>query len=167
MSGNQLDYREFSKRVDIAPGMTKKLNIPAYESDRQYYYYKSDGLYNNRKFKINFRLNSYKSDNTTHEYSPSNSQNSETVISTPQKRTASSDTEELSDGDIAPLIMLFAILIVFSIYIGTYVLVAVMAQRRRRSAVLWLLLSFIATPILAIIILLIIGKNPNAEYPYG
>ena len=34
MSGNELDYEEFSRRVSIAPGMTKKVDIPAYEHDR-------------------------------------------------------------------------------------------------------------------------------------
>ena len=34
MSDNELDYEEFTKRVSIAPGMTKKLDIPAYEHDR-------------------------------------------------------------------------------------------------------------------------------------
>ena len=34
MSGNELDYEEFSRRVSIASGMTKKVDIPAYEHDR-------------------------------------------------------------------------------------------------------------------------------------
>ena len=29
MSGNELDYEEYERRVTIAPGMTKKLDIPA------------------------------------------------------------------------------------------------------------------------------------------
>lgn len=33
MSGNELDYEEFTRRVSIAPGMTKKLDIPAYEHE--------------------------------------------------------------------------------------------------------------------------------------
>ena len=43
MSGNEQDYEEFTRRVIIAPGMTKKLDIPAYEHDRWYHYYKSEG----------------------------------------------------------------------------------------------------------------------------
>ena len=34
MSGNELDHEEFSRRVSIASGMTKKVDIPAYEHDR-------------------------------------------------------------------------------------------------------------------------------------
>ena len=46
-----------------------------------------------------------------------------------------------------------------AIYGGLYVLVAVMAHKRRRSVVAWLLISLIASPLLIIIILLLIGKN--------
>ena len=59
MSGNELDYEEFSKRVDIAPGMTRKLDITAYEHGRNYHYYKSEGLYDNTSFKIKFKLKDY------------------------------------------------------------------------------------------------------------
>lgn len=34
MSGNELDYEEFSRRLSIASGMTKKVDISAYEHDR-------------------------------------------------------------------------------------------------------------------------------------
>lgn len=53
--------------------------------------------------------------------------------------------------------MLFSI----GITIGLYVLVAVMAQKRNRSIVVWVLLSLLGTPLLMIIILLIIGKKEN------
>ena len=44
MSGNELDYEEFTRRISIAPGMTRKLDIPAYEHDRNYHYYKSENM---------------------------------------------------------------------------------------------------------------------------
>ena len=40
-------------------------------------------------------------------------------------------------------------------------LVAVMAQKRNRSVVVWVLLSLLATPLLMIVVLLAIGKNEN------
>ena len=40
-------------------------------------------------------------------------------------------------------------------------LVAVMAQKRNRSVVVWVFLSLLATPLLMIVILLAIGKNEN------
>lgn len=40
MQNNPMDYETFSYNIDIAPGMTKKLDIPAYEHRRQYHYYK-------------------------------------------------------------------------------------------------------------------------------
>ena len=67
-----------------------------------------------------------------------------------------------SMGAIAFAIVL--VLFIIGISIGMYVLVAVMAQKRNRSAVIWLLLSFIATPLLIIVILLCIGRARDDEY---
>ena len=57
--------------------------------------------------------------------------------------------------------MLFAIIvgvIIIGISVGLYVLVAVMAKKRNRNVVLWVLLSLIGTPLLMIIILACIGN---------
>lgn len=59
MSGNEVDYKEYTREVEIAPGMTKKVDIPAYEHNRCYHYYKSEGLYDNTSFKINFELKDF------------------------------------------------------------------------------------------------------------
>ncbi len=60
MSGNELDYEEFTRRVSIAPGMTRKLDIPAYEHDRNYHYYKSENMPGGSpSFKIKFKLKDY------------------------------------------------------------------------------------------------------------
>ena len=60
MSGNELDYEEFSRRVSIAPGMTKKVDIPAYEHDRNYHYFKSENMPGGSpSFKIKFQLKDY------------------------------------------------------------------------------------------------------------
>lgn len=41
MKGEQLDYKEYTSNVDILPGMTKKVNVEAYEHRRNYHYYKT------------------------------------------------------------------------------------------------------------------------------
>lgn len=56
---------------------------------------------------------------------------------------------------------IIGLLFVIGITVGLYVLVAVMAQKRNRSVVVWVLLSLLATPLLMIVILLAIGKNEN------
>ena len=56
---------------------------------------------------------------------------------------------------------IFAALVVIGIVIGMYVLVAVMAKNRHREVVVWLLLSFLASPLLIIIILLCIGDDES------
>ena len=144
MSGKQLHYEEFSKKVSIAPGMTRKINIKAYEHERYYHYYKSENSPGGSPaFKIEFKLLDY---NTA----------------SPQKREypLDSDTEAETDEifySLLPFLYIIFVLLTIGICIGSYVLVAVMAKKRKREAAVWILLSFFATPILIIIILLCIG----------
>lgn len=160
MSDNPLDYEEFSKKVDIAPGMTKKIDIPAYEHDRHYHYYKTKDRLDNPTFKIKFKLKSY---------------NESEVVDVPSVGDADELNEEADDlkvGEGFPDMLVlgsglvaWGFLIVFfviAISVGLYVLVAVMAQRRNRSVVAWILISLIATPLLSIVLLLFIGKDRNA-----
>ena len=55
MNGKQLDYKEYKRNVEIAPGLSKKVDIPAYEYERSYSYYKSEARYGKpHKFKIEY-----------------------------------------------------------------------------------------------------------------
>ena len=135
MSGKELDYEEFHKRVNIEPGKTRKIDIQAYEHSRNYHYYKSKGSYSGDEtaFKIKFKLKDYNVEDKEYYYAA-----------------------------ILYLILTsLPILITICIIIGLFAIVAVMARKRRRSILLWLLISFIASPILAIIILLVIGESEN------
>ena len=153
MSGNELDYEEFTRRIIIAPGMTRKLDIPAYEHDRNYHYYKSENMPGGSpSFKIKFKLKDYNVEDEVVE---------ESIDDNPFS-TYDYDRSSGNEG----LYMIIAIvgvcvLFVIGITVGLYVLVAVMAQKRNRSVVVWVLLSLLATPLLMIIILLAIGKNEN------
>lgn len=146
MSGNELDYEEFNKLVSIAPGKTKKIDIPAYEQERFYHYYKSPGDETKPKtaFKIKFQLKDYNVEGEAEEL------NSSSLI------------RERNTKDGFYLIIAISILLFFiGISIGLYVMVAVMAQKRNRNVVIWILLSLIATPLLMIVILLAIGENKD------
>lgn len=60
MSGTLLDYKDYYKTdIDIAPSMTKQVDIPAFEARRNYSYYKSTSLYEDRRFNISFKLLGY------------------------------------------------------------------------------------------------------------
>lgn len=62
MSGNMLDYQDFTEKVIIEPGMVKNTKIKAYGHDEWYAYYQSETAASkpNRKYKVKFELKSYK-----------------------------------------------------------------------------------------------------------
>lgn len=158
MNGRQLDYETFTRDIEIAPGKTKKLDIPAYEHARYYHYYKTKDDFGNPAFKLRFELNDYKI--TEPKLSASGS--------SAQEETASDTAAEENNENhgIAAIVLLVILLICFGVYIGMYVLVGVMAKKRHRSVFLWVSLSFIMTPLTVCIILLAIGRKHTDEYYY-
>ena len=160
MAGKPLDYKDFTKKISIAPGMTKKVNIPAYEQRRNYHYYKNkDELsetIGSPAFKIVFKLKGY---------------NAPVIKSPAGKSTAEEDRDSITLSDTeseitGTTVAVIGIIFIVGIYFGWYVLVAVMAKHRNRNAALWVLLSLIGTPLLMMIILLCIGKDESASARY-
>lgn len=71
MDGTQLDYRDFYEDVHIDPGMTRRIDIPAFEHRRQYCYYTSQGVSTSVRFKVGFK--ELGSENETEEQIPESS----------------------------------------------------------------------------------------------
>lgn len=152
MAGNEMDYEEFSREVSIASGMTKKINIPAYEWRRNYRYYKTKdeyGLYPST-FKIKFRLKGY----NNHSYTAIANQNDDfdDINDYNQSLNTTNHYLYIIGGVVVAVLTL-------AFCIGIYALVGVMARRRNRDVALWVVLSFVLSPILIIIILLCVGKE--------
>lgn len=159
MNGRQLDYETFTRDIEIAPGKTKKLDIPAYEHARYYHYYKTKDDFGNPAFKLRFELNDYK----IREPKVSGSDCGSGYEGTASETTAGENKE--NDG-IAAIVLLVILMICLGVFIGMYVLVGVMAKKRHRSVFLWVTLSFFMTPLTVCIILLAIGRKPTDEYYY-
>lgn len=142
MSGRELDYDNFFEEVEIGPGKTKKIDIRAYEHSRSYHYYKSENSpTGSPAFNVKFELLEYNSYKTRYAYE-------DNFVEVPG-----------SESETA----IVAGILILSFIIGLYILAAVMAKKRNRNVALWVLLSVIASPLLIIIILLVIGEDDRID----
>lgn len=60
MSGNMLDYQDFTKSTTIDPGMVKSIDLKGFRTYDSYVYYKSNNANLGNKYKVKFDLQSYK-----------------------------------------------------------------------------------------------------------
>ena len=146
MNGKALDYSDYTSTIDIEPGMVKKTDLPAYEHERFYQYYKNAEKYDDHpKFKVAFELKDYNFEDDQQE-----------------------DVEYGRGECLSPLAIIIPIILLaiflFAIAIGLYVLAGIMAKRRHRSVALWVIISILTTPILAIIILLCVGDSDEYNH---
>lgn len=157
MKGNALDYEEYTERVSIEPGKTKKVNIPAYEHDRGYHYYLNHDSSDHPSFKIKYELKDYSWDEPKDE-----------VVYEETDRYGAldriGDSDSFDYGGIWTIVIAcVAAMVMLGIAVGFYVLVAILAKNRNRNVLLWVLLSILASPVLIAIILLVIGKANDYE----
>lgn len=155
-----MDYEVFTEQVTIASGMTKKIDIPAYEHSRNYVYYKSkvDRYRSHTPYKIRYEFKEY---NTLKPDTPT----ADSFGHPFSERPAIPGHEGILHGSSkAGAAAMLIILILFLVaYVALFILVARMAQKRHRSPALWLFLSFVATPFLICIILAALGDNTDSN----
>ena len=146
MQGNQLDYNDFTRAVDIAPGMVRKVDIPAYEHDRWYSYYKSEASSSSpHRFKVKFQLQSYNDSNSKGQ----------------QYQGANDFDAQYEDLIRLRTIFIFAMPFLGIIYVALLIGVGRMAQKRQRSTPLWIMVSLFATPLVAMLLLYCLGDSDN------
>ncbi len=164
MKGNQLDYKDFSYDIEIAPGMTKSLDVPAFNPDRYYHYYKTPDSFEHPAFKIKYELKDFNMTKETiaEEHPEYEGDLLEAIEADSEYEDDSLNSDVINRAE--PILFIFLGLVILGAWIGLYALVAVLAKNRNRSAILWLLLSFIASPLLIAIILLCLGKSNREEY---
>lgn len=157
MSGKALNYEEYKKNVSIAPGMTRKIDIPAYEKDRHYHYYKSENMPGGSpSFKVEYKLLDY---NIKEE-----AKSDDDLYGDYRYYEGEDRGQDITFGWMYILFAVIAAFVAIGISVGLYVLVAVLAKQRHRNVVLWVLLSIIGSPFLMIIILLCIGDSRIDPY---
>ena len=61
MSGNMLDYQDFTKSTTIDPGMVKSIDLKGFRTYDSYVYYKSNNANLGNKYRVKFQLQSYRS----------------------------------------------------------------------------------------------------------
>ena len=146
MNGNQMDYQEYNEEVEIAPGLTRKVRVPAYEHQRGYSYCQSEQRpHNPNLFKVKYDFKSYNKPGT--------------VVKTQTEECDQLATEALDLTKDMLIWYIVIILLVLLFYVGFYVLVAIIAHRNHRNVFFWVLLSCFVSPIVVLIILLCIGED--------
>lgn len=189
MSGDQLDYKEFSRNVNIAPQMTKKIDIPAYEHSRHYSYYQSEAApATPHKFNIKFQLlgfnkakkqsasdkskaEKHSTQKATEEIASTKENYQTSNINEPIQQSEANDLSESEDNTLPDIVysiagISIAILALVG-FIYLFVLIAQMAKRRDLNPTAWVCIGIFINPILALIILACIRKtNHNNQFRY-
>lgn len=163
MNGNQLDYKEFKKSVNIKPGLTKKINIEAYEHSRNYSYYKSEAAFSNpKKFDVKYKLLSVNFYNKVETGQTTRSKNN-VITEGFEKGISEQEETESEEGNY---IYMFVLMFALTAYLGLFALIAAMANNRNRSAIGWVVFALFFNPIITIIILSIIGESSSDKERY-
>lgn len=154
MKGNVIDYGDFVSEREIEPGLARVVKIKAFQAGNDYCYYTS--RYHElaaHRFKIKFALKGYNEDlqsSDSDEYS-----NEDNLI----QPTADSIYNTSKNAIVMVVVFVFVI----TMFVGLYAIVGYMAKRRHRSVALWVLLSFVFTPLTMMLILAIIGRDHDID----
>lgn len=173
MSGKELEDKDLLRHINAKPGDTVQVEIPAYGYRRYRYYQDEDDKDTRPAFKVRFELDNYWVEDEAFDEDAILDDDDEYYDDAGGFGRSASDCvlDDLDDDDddfhggVMLAVLIVLLFVGLSISVGLYILVAVMTQRRGRSVVAWLLLSILATPLLVIIILLVIGEDKDGVKP--
>ncbi len=158
MKGEQLDYKDFRKTVDIAPGMTRKLDIEAYEHGRSYNYYQSEKRPSGgTSFKLTFELLDYKAEGGELMAVAEEQDDVANVA-----RTAMVTAVESNQRSSTWMTLLTIYLIVLTFFL--MMMVPFMAFRYGRSGFGWFFFALLVTPLIALLVLSLFGARVDNDY---
>lgn len=153
MAGKPLNYEVYTREVSIAPGMTKQVDIPAYEHGRYFSYFRSESCPGGpHRFKIKFELKGYNHQQVA-------AQTLKPAVDKPSATGKSNIIAQILNYGHSLLFGFALLLFVIGFCSGLYVLVAAMAASRGRSAAAWIVFSLFFTPLIAIFLLLLAGRS--------
>lgn len=146
MNDNQIDYQDFTIRENIEPGMSRLFKIDAFQPYENYIYYRNKDYKpdNFNQFKVDFKLIEVEKREKGQKQSKL-----ENDLSTTENNEF-----------LVILGSMFAIGLGIFIIIAPFVVVKRMAINRYRDPAVYVLMSFLLSPFLIMLVLLIIGKYP-------
>lgn len=161
--GTQIDYKDYTENVNIDIGMSKAVEIEPFGVYGNYVYFDQKNKWDkdNIIFKVGFQLKSVNG-------VPTNDQTVQQLKPASENEEAETDKEESSEAPLIPtltmgMVMMIGI-ILLALSSGWLVAVYLMARLYGQNPWLWVLVSFVLSPILAFLLILIFGhKNPRYE----
>lgn len=154
MEGQILGSEKFTKYLYLSPGEVKTINIPAFKTNENYSYYKSEampGLANT--FTTRFNLIEYNQYNR--QVAAQNHQQSTDTTSNLSSSTKSTHHRKDLISDLGVITILLGILF------ASYIIVILMTMKLNRQLAPWIVLSLVLTPMFVILILLFMGKSKS------
>lgn len=163
MQGTQIDYKDYKEKVNIDIGMSKAVEIEPFGNYGNYVYYDQKNKWDKENiiFKVGFQLKSVNG-------KPTNDQTVQQLKPATETDEQETDEQESSDAPLfAGLTMGMCILlwiIGLALSSGWFVAVVILARNYGQNPWIWILVSFVLSPLIAFLLILAFGhRTPSYQ----